>query len=53
VALPATAGVPAVYAGVEPDLFDGVVDRFMRQRGAAAICTTPALAQAAMSPRQE
>ena len=53
VALPATAGVPTVYAGVEPDLFDGVVDRFMRQPGAAAICTTPAIARAATSPRQE
>ena len=50
--LPGTKGVPTVYAGVEPDLFDGIVDRFMRQR-TQAICLPPAAARTAMSPRQE
>lgn len=56
VELPATRGVPTVYAGVPPDLFDGIADRFVRQRGAVAVCTTPAIAQAealATSPRKE
>ena len=51
--LPATRGAPAVYASVEPDLFDGVVDRFSRQPGAAQICKTPAVAQATVSSRKE
>ena len=51
--LPATRGVPAIYAGVEPDLFDGIVDRFMRQPGAADVCRTPVVAQASTSSRKE
>ena len=53
VSLPATRGVPAIYAGVEPDLFDGIVDRFMRQPGAADVCRTPVVAQASTSSRKE
>ena len=53
VSLPATRGVPAVYAGVEPDLFDGIVDRFMRQPAAAQVCKVPVLAQAGASSRKE
>ena len=52
VELPATKGVPTVYAGVEPELFNHVVDSFMPAPGEASICTTPKLAQAA-SPRNE
>ena len=50
---PATRGVPAVYAGVEPDLFDGIVDRFSRLPGAADICRPPVVAQATASSRKE
>jgi cytochrome o ubiquinol oxidase subunit 2 len=53
VSLPATHVAPTVYAGVEPDLFDGIVDRFSRQPGSTDICTTPAIAQATVSPRKE
>ena len=53
VSLPATRGVPAIYAGVEPDLFDGIVDRFMRQPGAADVCRVPVVAQANTSSRKE
>ena len=53
VSLPATRGAPAIYAGVEPDLFDGIVDRFMRQPGAADVCRTPVVAQASTSSRKE
>jgi cytochrome o ubiquinol oxidase subunit II len=53
VSLPATRGVPAIYAGVEPDLFDGIVDRFVRQPGAADVCRTPVVAQASTSSRKE
>lgn len=51
--LPTTRGAPAIYAGVEPDLFDGIVDRFMRQPGAADVCRTPVVAQASTSSRKE
>lgn len=53
VSLPATHVVPTVYASVEPDLFDGIVDRFSRQPGAADICRTPVIAQATVSSRKE
>ena len=51
-AVPGIAPAPLTYAGVEPGLFDGVVDRFMRGPGAAQICT-PAVAQAAPTVRTE
>jgi cytochrome o ubiquinol oxidase subunit 2 len=53
VSLPATRGTPAVYASVEPDLFDAIVDRFSRQPGAAQVCKSPVIAQAAVSSRKE
>ena len=53
VSLPATRGVPTVYADVEPDLFDGIVDRFMRQPGASDVCKPPVIAQATASSRKE
>ena len=53
VSLPATRGAPAIYAGVEPDLFDGIVDRFMRQPGVADVCRTPVVAQASTSSHKE
>ncbi len=53
VSLPSTRGEPAVYAGVEPDLFDGVVDRFSRRPGAADVCATPVIAQVATAARKE
>ena len=53
VSQPATRGIPAVYASVEPDLFDGVVDRYARLPGAADICRLPVVAQATTSSRKE
>jgi cytochrome o ubiquinol oxidase subunit 2 len=53
VSLPSTRGAPAVYASVEPELFDGIVDRFSRQPGAADICRPPVIAQTTTSPRKE
>ena len=53
VSQPATRAVPTIYAGVEPDLFDGIVDRFSRQPGAAGICRAPVIAQATVSSRKE
>lgn len=50
---PGAGGAPVVYAGIEPGLFDGVVDRFMRGQGAAQVCTTPPLALAATPARTE
>ncbi len=51
--LPETRGTPAVYARVEPDLFDGVVDRFMRQPGAADVCKPPVVAQTTTTSHRE
>jgi len=53
VSQPGTHVVPTAYASVEPDLFDDVVGRFMRQPGAADICKPPVIAQATTSPRKE
>ena len=53
VSRPATRGTPEVYASVEPDLFDGIVDRYARLPGAADICRPPVVAQAATSTRKE
>jgi cytochrome o ubiquinol oxidase subunit II len=51
--LPTTRAAPTVYASVEPALFDGIVDRFMRQPGAADICKPPVIAQSTTSSRKE
>lgn len=53
VSQPATPGTPAVYASVEPDLFEGVVDRFSVLPGAASICKPPVIAQATVSSPKE
>ncbi len=53
VSQPTTRVVPTVYAGVAPDLFDGIVDRFARPPGAAELCTTPVVAQATVSLPKE
>jgi cytochrome o ubiquinol oxidase subunit 2 len=50
---PSTKGVPTVYAGVEPGLFDAIVDQFMKQPGTADICTAVPVAQAATSLPKE
>ena len=40
VAMPSIAAAPAEYAGVEPGLFDGILNQYTRGSGTAAICTT-------------
>ena len=52
-ATPTTPGTPAEFAGVEPDLFDGVVQRFMRARDGAAYCLPPILVRQTAAQRTE